>query len=88
MQAELEIQANGAAFKALGSLGEDLKFAFIVSSVKLSEDAGAPLQVHVRASAQPKCGRCWHYRPDVNPAGLCGRCESNLHGSGEPRRYA
>jgi isoleucyl-tRNA synthetase len=46
------------------------------------------VQIKVRASAHPKCDRCWHYRADVNAAGLCGRCESNLHGAGEQRRYA
>jgi isoleucyl-tRNA synthetase len=34
------------------------------------------------ASAAGTTGR------DVNPAGLCGRCEGNLKGPGEPRRYA
>jgi hypothetical protein len=34
-----------------------------------------------------KCERCWHYRDDVgldiaHPT-LCGRCTSNLFGSGE-----
>src|SRR5439155_1609559 len=30
----------------------------------------------------------WHYRPDVNGEGLCGRCISNLQGPGEPRTHA
>jgi isoleucyl-tRNA synthetase len=88
LQAELEIQAQGAALAALESLGEDLKFVFIVSSVKLSAAASGPLQVQVRPSAHAKCERCWHYRADVNAQGLCGRCESNLRGPGEPRRHA
>jgi len=49
---------------------------------------GAATAVKVQASSQPKCERCWHYRADVNAEGLCGRCESNLHGAGEARRYA
>jgi len=88
LQAELEVEAQGAALRALRRLGEDLKFAFIVSRVAVREAADGPLQVHVRASAQPKCERCWHYRADVNAQGLCGRCESNLHGEGEARRHA
>jgi isoleucyl-tRNA synthetase len=88
LQAELEIRAHGAPLAAMQALGEDLKFVFIVSDVKVVDDKGAPLQVHVKASAHAKCGRCWHYRADVNAEGLCGRCESNLHGAGEARRHA
>jgi isoleucyl-tRNA synthetase len=51
---------------------------------------GDKLWVHAAASPYEKCERCWHQVADVgaNPAhpGLCGRCESNVHGSGEPRR--
>jgi isoleucyl-tRNA synthetase len=88
LQAELAIQGHGAGFKSLKRLDGELKFAFLVSETKLEEVEGVPLQVHVKASALPKCERCWHYRGDVNAEGLCGRCESNLHGAGEPRRYA
>jgi len=49
----------------------------------------------VRASSATKCERCWHYRSDVGQdtgggayLGLCGRCVSNLHGSGEVRTVA
>jgi isoleucyl-tRNA synthetase len=35
-----------------------------------------------------KCERCWHYRADVNAEALCGRCQLNLNGPGEPRRHA
>ena len=45
-------------------------------------------EVIVQPSSEPKCARCWHYRPDVNAEGLCGRCEGNLQGPGEPRRHA
>jgi len=88
LQAELEIQAHGSMFESLKSLEDDLKFAFIVSQVSVSEAKGAPLQVVVKASEHVKCERCWHYRADVNPEGLCARCDSNLHGAGEPRRHA
>jgi isoleucyl-tRNA synthetase len=87
LEAEIEIRAHGATHAALARLGEDLKFVFLVSKVVLTEAAG-PVQVSVGASAQAKCGRCWHYREDVDAEGLCGRCRSNLHGEGEPRRHA
>jgi len=90
LQAELVIHCDGAAYDALASLGDDLKFVFITSKVTLAKGEG--LTVDVKASAATKCERCWHYSDDVghNPAHptLCGRCDSNLHGDGEVRHFA
>ncbi len=88
LAAELEIRANGPAFDSLTRLGEDLKFVLITSGASVQRANGSPVTVNVIASKHPKCERCWHYRADVNGAGLCGRCEANLHGQGEARRYA
>jgi isoleucyl-tRNA synthetase len=86
LAAELDIHASGPAFDALTRLGDELRFVLITSRASVQQ--GSPAAVRVHASAHPKCGRCWHYRPEVIEAGLCGRCESNLNGAGEPRRYA
>jgi isoleucyl-tRNA synthetase len=92
LQAELIIHCDGAAYDALASLGDDVKFVFITSKVSLVKVAGAGLTVEVKASEATKCERCWHYSDDVghNPAHptLCGRCDSNLHGDGEVRHFA
>jgi isoleucyl-tRNA synthetase len=93
LQAELVIKAAGEKYKLLGSLDDDLKFVFITSQAKAVEVPGeAEEAVAVTASTAPKCERCWHYRADVGShqehPGLCGRCVSNLFGSGEPRRFA
>jgi isoleucyl-tRNA synthetase len=77
----------------LASLDDDLKFVFITSAASVEEVADAGQEtVTVTPSAADKCERCWHYRRDVghDPAhpGLCGRCTSNLFGSGEKRCYA
>ena len=74
----------------LASLGGDLKFVFITSNIELI--AGSALKVSARASSDAKCERCWHYSDDVghdaaHPT-LCGRCTSNLFGSGEERKVA
>jgi isoleucyl-tRNA synthetase len=54
--------------------------------------AGSGVWIAVRPSAAAKCVRCWHRRDDVGHDAahpeLCGRCVSNLAGSGETRRYA
>jgi isoleucyl-tRNA synthetase len=64
---------------------------FITSAVSnlIAADATA---AQVAPSTAAKCERCWHYRDDVghDPAHptLCGRCTSNLYGTGEDRKYA
>ena len=90
LQAHVSITAGANDLALLQSLGEDLKFVFITSSVSLQ--AGSELAVQVQTLQLQKCGRCWHYREDVghDPAhpALCQRCTSNLYGSGEDRKCA
>ena len=88
LAAELDIQAHGPALESLKRLEDDLRFVLITSRASVHQANGSPVTVDVIPSRHPKCERCWHYRADVNGAGLCGRCEANLHGAGEARRYA
>ncbi|NEN76373.1 isoleucine--tRNA ligase [Pelistega sp. NLN82] len=92
LQAEVQITVNAEDMAILSSLGEDLRFVFIVSKVTLKQaDTTEPL-FEVIASAEKKCDRCWHYTADVGHnhehPDICGRCDSNLHGDGEIRQYA
>jgi isoleucyl-tRNA synthetase len=95
LQAELSIQCEGETHAALAALGDDLKFVFITSQVRLVQGPG--LSVAVQASAAHKCDRCWHYSEDVGQHAehptICGRCVSNLNeaagtGAGETRKAA
>nr|WP_315484000.1 isoleucine--tRNA ligase [uncultured Undibacterium sp.] len=93
LQAEVVIKASGEKFSVLSSLEDDLKFALITSAANVEQVATeADETVVVSASKYQKCERCWHYRADVgvNPEHptLCGRCNSNLFGAGEVRKYA
>ena len=93
LQAELTIKAAGARYQLLASLADDLKYVFITSAAQALEvPAEADEAIAVAASSAPKCERCWHYRADVGShaqhADLCGRCVSNLFGSGEHRTFA
>jgi isoleucyl-tRNA synthetase len=90
LQAVVTLAAAPEDHALLASLGDDLKFVFIVSAITLV--AGSALQISVAASSDTKCERCWHYRADVganteHPT-LCGRCVSNLYGTGESRAHA
>jgi isoleucyl-tRNA synthetase len=93
LQANVRIRVNDPVYSALASLGDDLKFVFIVSKAVLEKAPdGDPVMIWVESSTDTKCERCWHWRADVgadpeHPA-ICGRCVSNLLGSGEPRAHA
>jgi isoleucyl-tRNA synthetase len=88
LAAELEISAHGPVLESLARLGDELRFVLITSRATVREDKASPVHVDVKASAHAKCERCWHYRADVDAAGLCARCEGNLNGPGETRAYA
>ncbi len=90
LQASVNLQVGPKDHLLLASLGNDLKFVFITSAIIL--ETGSEMLAKVSVSQDTKCERCWHYAPDVgvNPAHstLCGRCDSNLHGTGETRLFA
>jgi isoleucyl-tRNA synthetase len=87
LQAEASFFADGRDYELLTSLGDDLKYVFLTSAAHVGHASGET-RVEVKPSLDPKCERCWHYRPDVNSEGLCGRCVSNIHGPGETRTHA
>jgi isoleucyl-tRNA synthetase len=102
LDAELDLYCDVELAERLSRLGEELRFALIVSYARVhplaersaeAEDTElAGLGVSVTASAHAKCVRCWHHREDLgaepaHPA-LCGRCVENVAGGGETRRYA
>jgi isoleucyl-tRNA synthetase len=87
LQAEVDLAAGGAAHDDLASLGDELRFVLITSRATVRRAEGL-VSVQVSPSPHPKCDRCWHYRADVNADALCGRCQLNLKGPGEPRRFA
>ncbi|MDR0478350.1 MAG: isoleucine--tRNA ligase [Burkholderiaceae bacterium] len=90
LQARIELAVGPEDHALLASLGDDLKYVFIVSAIELK--AGEVVAVKASAVTAPKCERCWHWRDDVNldttHPWLCPRCISNLYGAGETRRVA
>ncbi|MBM3392560.1 MAG: class I tRNA ligase family protein, partial [Betaproteobacteria bacterium] len=93
LQAEVEIRASGAKHELLAGLGNDLRLVLICSKANVVKVADAAAEgVAAAPSAHAKCPRCWHWREDVGVNSehpeLCGRCDANLHGAGEPRSHA
>ena len=90
LQAELDLALTPQDYAHAASLGDDLKFIFIVSAVTLKQ--ADTENITVRVSAHAKCSRCWHFREDTGSKAdhpeLCGRCVDNLYGDGEVRQFA
>lgn len=90
LQANLVVTAAAEDHALLAALGEDLKFVFIASAVRLQP--GEALAIQAQPSGDIKCDRCWHWRADVGADAahptICGRCVSNLFGVGEARVHA
>jgi isoleucyl-tRNA synthetase len=95
LQAEVEVGVDGITYDALKDIGDELRFILNTSQTNfytIAELDSSSSGVSAVASQRQKCERCWHYRADVGAdaqhATLCGRCISNLYGTGEARRYA
>jgi isoleucyl-tRNA synthetase len=93
LAAEVDVYVAGADYEVLARLGDDLRLVFITSRATVHQvDNEMEQRIVVTPSTHTKCERCWHYRADVGAdaqhATLCGRCVSNLFGSGEVRKYA
>ncbi|MBN8778061.1 isoleucine--tRNA ligase [Thiobacillus sp.] len=90
LQADVTLHASPTTQALLAPLGDDLRFVLITSQAHVV--AAEADRVDVTPSTAKKCERCWHYRDDVDAdaghPGLCGRCVSNLAGSGEERTHA
>lgn len=101
LSAEVTLFCDGELAEKLKHLGEELRFVLITSEADVkpvseaidAEQTGYEgLWVQVRPASNTKCERCWHHRADVGShaehSDLCGRCVTNVYGSGETRAFA
>ena len=90
LQTNLTLELPPADYELLQSLGDDLKFVFITSAIKIK--AAQAINTQATASKDHKCERCWHYSDTVGADAahptICTRCVSNLYGAGEVRTVA
>lgn len=92
LEADIVLTVAPEDYAWLSKLGEELRFALIVSKVRLQAgDAAEGISVVVEKSGAQKCERCWHFVESVgqNPEHphLCQRCVENISGAGEVRHY-
>jgi isoleucyl-tRNA synthetase len=78
LDAEVDLYCAPALLDALAPFGEELRFAFITSALRVHPAEQRPPEavaaeegdsnaawIVVRASEHGKCARCWHKRPDL-----------------------
>ncbi|MDC9725272.1 MAG: isoleucine--tRNA ligase [Gammaproteobacteria bacterium] len=101
LTAEVSLYAEPALFKALNTLGDELKFVLITSRASLLAASDKPadaiessvsgLSLVLAPSEHDRCDRCWHQTPEVGSnethPELCDRCIDNVDGEGEQRLY-
>jgi len=102
LSAEVTLYCDAQLADRLKKLGQELRFALIVSAVQVLplEDATADvadtdlpgLKLSIEPSQYQKCERCWHHNETVGESTqhptLCTRCVDNIEGKGELRHYA
>jgi len=104
LDAEVDLYCDAEWLATLSRLEDELRFVLITSYARVHpldqqpaevmnvDVGGRQMGIRVTACSYGKCVRCWHHREDVGTHSehpeLCGRCVSNVAGSGEPRLYA
>ncbi len=96
LEAEVTLFANDELAQLLNKLGNELRFVSITSKAEVqplekadvAEGEVKGLAIKVIRSANHKCPRCWHYSDSANTESLCSRCEENVNGMGEVRKFA
>jgi len=103
LEASVTLYADADLATKLTSLGEELRFVLLTSGAEVADYAQATddaqqsdvvkgLKIALQKAEGEKCPRCWHYTSDIGQnaehADVCGRCVSNVAGSGEQRKFA
>ncbi|MGO1793010.1 MAG: isoleucine--tRNA ligase [Oceanisphaera sp.] len=99
LEASITLFVEESLATKLALLGDELRFVLLTSDVDIQPLANADdaadteldgLKINVAKSDAEKCSRCWHHVADVNveQAGVCGRCVTNISGDGEVRQFA
>ena len=101
LDGQVSLYAERELLSCLQQLGDELRFALIVSAAQVQPLSEAPdgcavgesgVHIVVRPGVAPRCERCWHRSEDISTdeggEGICGRCLDNLYGDGERRLHA
>ena len=90
LDAYIELKLEEKDFELIEKFASEIHFFFIVSECVISN--GDSFGVSVFMASSEKCVRCWHRHESVGSGKkhpeLCNRCEQNIEGPGEDRRFA
>ncbi len=81
LEAQLTLRGPAETIRYLSTFRE-LRYLFLVSSVRLEPNQSAELEVEVAKVPHQRCERCWHYLPSVGSHDdlptVCDRCRDIL----------
>ena len=90
LDASIELKLEVKDFELIEKFASEIHFFFIVSECVISNEDSFGVSVFMASSE--KCVRCWHRHESVGSSKkhpeLCNRCEQNIEGPGEDRRFA
>lgn len=102
LEACVMLYAEPTLAALLRKLGNELYFALLTSSAIVADYGAASddalqceglkgLKIALVKAEGEKCPRCWHYETDigkyVDHPEICGRCVTNVAGSGKERKF-
>ena len=85
LDAEISVTLTKEKFELLEHLSPEIHKFLISSGCKLV--LGKEEKIQVSKSEHEKCSRCWHRVEGAEIEGHCLRCENNMNGEGEIRRF-
>ncbi|MFC0180762.1 isoleucine--tRNA ligase [Thorsellia kenyensis] len=99
LESEVHLYADLQTTALLSKLEDELRFVLLTSSANLHKLEEAPndaiesehnsgFKIKVIKANGEKCPRCWHYAKLNSETLLCQRCETNVSGHGEVRKFA
>lgn len=99
LESAITLYADTELQKDLLSLEDELRFVLLTSQVHVEALDAAPsdavqaennltLKIKAVKAIGEKCPRCWHYATLNASSSLCTRCDTNVSGQGEIRKFA
>ena len=90
LDTSINLIVSSQDFQLLNKLSSEVHFFLMTSECNVAE--GTELMVKVHQSNAEKCSRCWHRNNSVGHSSkhpdICQRCELNVDGPGEDRKFA
>ncbi len=92
LQTEIIIYIKEKILNKIKKIKSELKFFFITSKTTIKKNYynNSIFKIKIKKIKGTKCKRCWHYvnkKKIIKKLNICNRCELNIFGKGENRKF-